>query len=620
MFYGYGDKGRLNAVTDSNGTYNYTYADNTDMIATTTHPHGLKRTRAYESKRNVVDHVENEMNDRTISKYDYTNDAAGKRTDVQRTGTAFNQSDQISYDYNSRSELTGAESTADDNYDYSYAYDNIGNRQVSSRDLNRVWSFNRDYTPDDLNQYDKIRKEFELSTRWWEWEFDWTTEPQHDKDGNMTYLPSVTGNWDLTWNAENRLVKAESTNTKFEFTYDYKGRRIRKQVYTRDDSSDLWSLTSDLRYVYNGWNPIATTKTTGNSQLTTHKTYTWGLDLSGQLQSAGGVGGLLAVSDLGSQTSGLWYPTYDANGNVSEYIDTSGSTVAHYEYSPFGRLTAAEGPMAADFNHRFSTKYQSNETGLYYYGFRYYSAELGRWLSRDPIGEHGGINLYNFLETAPVNGNDLLGLMKWRGDNKCEKQEHEGNIRWKYEYGFINATAKGSAKMIKLGEDLTEGIKRFKKLKQIIEVAGAAAKGSAKGISHALRKMSQKQLEEKAKSPHGSYQDVGMKKAKEKIKNINMENMVEMSTAGFRGVRMDVFFDWEKCKCKKGWFGNVKFEWGETHTYDYRKNYFDRKHGLVKTWPGSANSKGLKDLTEEEIRQGLKSAGKSFNEDVLEDE
>ena len=121
------------------------------------------------------------------------------------------------------------------------------------------------------------------------------------------------------------------------------------------------------------------------------KTYTWGLDLSGNLQGAGGVGGLLAVSDLGSQTSGLWYPTYDANGNVSEYIDNNGNTVAHYEYSPFGRLTAATGDKAADFNHRFSTKYQNNQTGLYYYGYRYYSAELGRWLSRDPIGEIGGV-------------------------------------------------------------------------------------------------------------------------------------------------------------------------------------------------------------------------------------
>ena len=400
-------------------------------------PNNLSATRKYKSNRNVVNYVQNEMNDTTISKYNYTNDAAGKRTDVERTGTAFSQSDEIVYNYNDRSEVTGAESSVDDGYDYSYAYDNIGNRQLSSRELNRVCSFNRDYTPDNLNQYDKIRKEFELSTRRWEWTFDWDTQPKHDKDGNMTYMPSWTGNWELTWNAENRLVKAVSAYTKLEFTYDYKGRRIQKKVFERDTTTDDWSLHTDHRFIYNGWNLIYTAKTTDSSQPSsfakasedrqrTVKTYTWGLDLSGNLQGAGGVGGLLAVNineveaepksrpgtASGHQASSVQNPfftTYDANGNVSEYVDTNSNTAAHYEYSPFGRLTAATGDKAADFNHRFSTKYQNNETGLYYYGYRYYSAELERWLSRDPIGEDGGIALYVFTNNS-VNEIDILGL------------------------------------------------------------------------------------------------------------------------------------------------------------------------------------------------------------------
>ena len=149
------------------------------------------------------------------------------------------------YAYNDRSEVTGAESTADDNYDYSYAYDNIGNRRSSGRDLTKSMTFNQDYTADNLNQYDKIRNELELSTRWWDRTFDWKTEPDHDADGNMTYMPSWTGNWNLTWNAENRLVKAVSAYTKLEFTYDYKGRRIQKQVYQRDTTTDDWSLPED---------------------------------------------------------------------------------------------------------------------------------------------------------------------------------------------------------------------------------------------------------------------------------------------------------------------------------------------------------------------------------------
>lgn len=63
-------------------------------------------------------------------------------------------------------------------------------------------------------------------------------------------------------------------------------------------------------------------------------------------------------------------------------------------YGPFGELIRATGSKKDDFNFRFSTKYEDVETGLLYYGFRYYDATTGRWLSRDPIGENGGLNLY----------------------------------------------------------------------------------------------------------------------------------------------------------------------------------------------------------------------------------
>ncbi len=68
--------------------------------------------------------------------------------------------------------------------------------------------------------------------------------------------------------------------------------------------------------------------------------------------------------------------------------------------------------MAKEFNILFSTKYYDWETGLYYYGYRYYSPTIGRWLSRDPIGEKGGRNLYGFVDNNPLNLNDFLGLWK----------------------------------------------------------------------------------------------------------------------------------------------------------------------------------------------------------------
>jgi RHS repeat-associated protein len=64
-------------------------------------------------------------------------------------------------------------------------------------------------------------------------------------------------------------------------------------------------------------------------------------------------------------------------------------------------------------NFGFSTKFTDTESGLLYYGYRYYDPVTGRWPSRDPIGEEGGINLYGFVGNDGVNLWDLLGLAEW---------------------------------------------------------------------------------------------------------------------------------------------------------------------------------------------------------------
>lgn len=71
------------------------------------------------------------------------------------------------------------------------------------------------------------------------------------------------------------------------------------------------------------------------------------------------------------------------------HVAASSRIVAHYEYSPFGRTIIATGPLADSNSFRFSTKYYDSETSLYYYGYRYYSPGLGRWMSRDPLGDIG---------------------------------------------------------------------------------------------------------------------------------------------------------------------------------------------------------------------------------------
>jgi RHS repeat-associated protein len=160
---------------------------------------------------------------------------------------------------------------------------------------------------------------------------------------------------------------------------------------------------------YDGWNRIAE-YTYADSEYTLAHTYLWGLDLSETPQGAGGVGGLLCI-DSGNDVR--YYPAYDLNGNVIAYLDNSGQPAAHYQYDPFGNLTVDWENTAADFPYRFSTKPQDPITGLYYYGYRYYDPVTGRWPSRDPVEEEGGINLYSFLENDQVNGIDKLGQVSF---------------------------------------------------------------------------------------------------------------------------------------------------------------------------------------------------------------
>jgi len=229
--------------------------------------------------------------------------------------------------------------------------------------------------------------------------------PSYDLDGNL--LQDAL--WDYEWNAENRLVKqthrADLTldqleRVQLEFVYDSQGRRVKKTVSTWNGSSFV--PASETLFLYDGWNLMAEIDNGSQSMI---KSYTWGMDLSGSIQGAGGVGGLLSLE----KGADVFLPSYDHNGNITAYNDASGSVVAEFEYDPFGRLIRETGDHAKDVVHRFSTKYEDAESGYYYYGFRYYDPETSRWLNRDPIEEQGGFNLYGFVKNDGINRWDYLG-------------------------------------------------------------------------------------------------------------------------------------------------------------------------------------------------------------------
>jgi RHS repeat-associated protein len=211
---------------------------------------------------------------------------------------------------------------------------------------------------------------------------------------------------------------AQAGDQKLTFAYDYMGRRVKKEVYGWDSQTSSFKHQASHTFLYDGWSLIREKREIHASSLILHTSYCWGLDLSLTTQGVGGVGGLLSVVEAEADLStNAYYATADANGNITDYVTETGSVAARFAYDAFGRVISesiAQGLEPTAFTHRFSSKYQDVETGLNYYGFRYYDPEMGRWLNRDPIGERGGLNVLMFTLNNGVNYFDFLGL-----DDQC---------------------------------------------------------------------------------------------------------------------------------------------------------------------------------------------------------
>jgi RHS repeat-associated protein len=141
------------------------------------------------------------------------------------------------------------------------------------------------------------------------------------------------------------------------------------------------------------------------------------------------------------------YALNDAMGSVTAVASTAGTVVERYSYTAFGQsqvMTAnfADRSMSLyDWQTRFHGESRDEETGYYNYGYRYYDPKTGRWPSRDPMGESGGLNVYNFVKNNGINWIDLLGLKGKKADpDKCCDQEtidkSEKELRKRYKEAY----------------------------------------------------------------------------------------------------------------------------------------------------------------------------------------
>ncbi len=409
------NSGRINKFTavdmrgvDSFSTvFNQTYVAGSNLPSVTRHG-SYKQERVYETWRNKLAHSKTHTSTGVRSHYRVLERTQqGQLHRSQLDGSSTLNTSLLAYKLRSSSPSSSA------TIYYDVTYDKLG--QVDEWQTSRDSSHDRDYNWDAAgNTKDYAGTSFEPDG------FNQISPTSgasygYDEDGDLT----SDGIWTYKYDANNRLHRMTKSGKSLEFKYDYMGRRVEKKVWNSGPKSLItdsqWASgqSTHLKFAYQGMELVAEFKVESGVE-TIAKTFYWGLDKSGSRGGAGGAMGLIMWRDWEGQES--YFPAYDLNGNVTGLLDSDHNWVAWYEYDAFGKvLNSSTGAMGSFNPIRFSSQYTDKETGLVYYGFRYYDPSKGRFLTRDPIGEAGGLNLHRFVGNDPVNRVDAFGLywFKW---------------------------------------------------------------------------------------------------------------------------------------------------------------------------------------------------------------
>jgi RHS repeat-associated protein len=195
----------------------------------------------------------------------------------------------------------------------------------------------------------------------------------YDANGNLTSDGTRTFEWDPL----NRLIAVSSGTHRSEFTYNGLSQRVK--IIEKDNNA----VTSTKNLVWVG-SEICEERDASNN--VTKRYYLQGMQVG----------------------STNYYYTRDHLGSIRELTDSSGSVQTRYDYDPYGRRTKLSGSLDADFG--FTGHYYHQPSGLHLALYRAYDGDLGRWISRDPIAEAGGVNLYRYVLNSPINLWDPYGL------------------------------------------------------------------------------------------------------------------------------------------------------------------------------------------------------------------
>ncbi len=189
-------------------------------------------------------------------------------------------------------------------------------------------------------------------------------------DGTRTY----------GYDVERRLLSVTGPSSAVSYKYDPLGRLVQKTVGA-----------TTVRYLYSGMQRIE--EYSGSGTLLRRYVYGDGLDE--------------CLFVLNASTGSITYLHGDEAGSTILTTDPTGTPIQINTYSPWGEL--ASGSLS-DISIGFTGQFYDPDTGLYYFKARHYSPGLGRFLQPDPIGYDGGLNLYEYAASDPINSTDPLGL------------------------------------------------------------------------------------------------------------------------------------------------------------------------------------------------------------------
>lgn len=403
--YAYDAARRLTNVTSPAGGFTNYYKSGSpaSLIGRISLPGALFITNTFDGNGRLADTTLYSSNAATaLNRHGYIYNVANQRINLSRTNSA--NSSWAGYStntYDSAGELRtirayDGSNTSVPSLNFDYGYDAAWN--MAKRTNNTTVT---SYTVNNLNQVTSDGSSL-----------------GYDSNGNRTSGPGSPAAVTYEYDDENQLTAVYVAGY-WKQSYTYDGRQ---RVRVRSDYTWIngWYPNGEVRYVYDGMEIVQERTSSNNPSVT----YTRGVDLSGSLGGAGGIGGLLARSAHSSTTPYQLSTTAnyhaDGNGNVTALADSTGSLVANYRYDPYGRTLASSGGSASANLMRFSSKPlwaanagSSSGGGLYYYGYRFYDPTEGRWNNRDPVMELGGINLYAYVDNDSISYIDPNGLWPW---------------------------------------------------------------------------------------------------------------------------------------------------------------------------------------------------------------